>query len=776
MREVILKKLTLSKFRCHKELVMEFNSEMNTIVGDNEAGKSTLETAFNFLLLGKNQHGMSELKFFKPMRGDQVVYPKDGYSVKAEFEVKDSKMPSYIVSLERKLSQTFTKRRGAETEEFTGHTNDYYVSGIIVTLGDFNNEVAKLIGYDSSSELFKTFSLEEVISLCMNINYFPAQLNGNMNRQREILFSVIPPISDADIFNELNLPAESLTKLQEFISDRNGLVQQKKMFSSKINELKKEEVKIIPQIEALENLKKDVEGLDRVQIEADIIVNNKKIDKLNQSITSSREPSVLEKLKAEQKNNVAIAIAELELKLNEELKNNTKKWNDSINVNTTSITEMEGTLAITEGQIVVSENNLKSGLENSKAIIKKDIENLEARLVSSKGMLDNYKSNIDELNNSISKTTKDIDELRSIGQIIINREYVEHEHEKECPTCKRAFTDDDIILSAEAALKHFNDQQEIEIAEINKKGVNLRERNIGNAKALSEMTIKFNNNKVEISELEGKINALHEKETKVDSDIAKLELLLKDPLKAESGDFEELKRLTIKRDELVFNISELNCDNSMLTSLIEDAKLECSSNKELVSLKGKQKDLELFKDTDAETLFDKEKEKIEVEVAKIRLVIAELQDKDSMFKNNDSIKIEIAKYEEKHKELNAEIAKYENQVMLIEKYNTSKLSILDKELSKVFNYVSFQLYELQSNGELKDVCNVVVNGRHYHKELNLAAKINAGIEIVNAMQNHFGISLPIFVDNSESIKDIHKTNGQLIALKFIANQKLKNLN
>lgn len=142
MKKILLRTLTLSKFRAFEKFELKLIDDRSLVVGDNESGKSTLETALNFLLIGKNQNGMAELKYFKPMVGEVVKWPNEEYSVKADFEVIDDINPTYNITLERALKQNFVRRRGSFTPEFTGHSVDYKVNGIAVTLNDYNIELA----------------------------------------------------------------------------------------------------------------------------------------------------------------------------------------------------------------------------------------------------------------------------------------------------------------------------------------------------------------------------------------------------------------------------------------------------------------------------------------------------------------------------------------------------------------------------------------------------------------------------------------------------------
>jgi hypothetical protein len=62
-------------------------------------------------------------------------------------------------------------------------------------------------------------------------------------------------------------------------------------------------------------------------------------------------------------------------------------------------------------------------------------------------------------------------------------------------------------------------------------------------------------------------------------------------------------------------------------------------------------------------------------------------------------------------------------------------------------------------------CECYVNGVAYHDGLNQAARLNAGLDIINALSAHYNVSAPIVLDNSESTINIISTIGQQIRLQ-----------
>ena len=51
-----------------------------------------------------------------------------------------------------------------------------------------------------------------------------------------------------------------------------------------------------------------------------------------------------------------------------------------------------------------------------------------------------------------------------------------------------------------------------------------------------------------------------------------------------------------------------------------------------------------------------------------------------------------------------------------------------------------------------------------YSDLNHAMQINSGIDIINALSKHYGVTAPITVDNAEAVNDLEPTDSQLIRL------------
>lgn len=124
---------------------------------------------------------------------------------------------------------------------------------------------------------------------------------------------------------------------------------------------------------------------------------------------------------------------------------------------------------------------------------------------------------------------------------------------------------------------------------------------------------------------------------------------------------------------------------------------------------------------------------------------------------------EIEDLEKKQASNNQVLADCEQWERLHIQFQKAKDEELLKRINGMFEVVSFSFLSTQLNGNEKLTCVCTVNGTPY-PDVNNAGKINAGLDIINAICKAKGVTAPIFVDNAESVNDILNTYSQKIML------------
>lgn len=125
---------------------------------------------------------------------------------------------------------------------------------------------------------------------------------------------------------------------------------------------------------------------------------------------------------------------------------------------------------------------------------------------------------------------------------------------------------------------------------------------------------------------------------------------------------------------------------------------------------------------------------------------------------------EIAELEEKRIANNQAISDIEQWEDVYNRFLKAKDGMLYEHINGLFQYVSFSFLKEQKNGGEKITCVCTVNGTPY-PDVNAAGKLNAGLDIINAICRAKGYSAPIFIDNRESVNEAIPTISQVVNLR-----------
>ena len=162
-----------------------------------------------------------------------------------------------------------------------------------------------------------------------------------------------------------------------------------------------------------------------------------------------------------------------------------------------------------------------------------------------------------------------------------------------------------------------------------------------------------------------------------------------------------------------------------------------------------------------------EKEELQSRLDDVNKIIA----KASM---NVEIDERIFELQTEQKEIGQKVADQEQILYLLEEFIRFKLDKISESINSHFKTVNFKLFEMQLNGGMKDCCECTVNGVPY-STLNGGHRIVAGLDIIRSLSELYGVSVPIFVDNAESLNDFNvpDMDAQLILLSVSEDKQLK---
>lgn len=121
--------------------------------------------------------------------------------------------------------------------------------------------------------------------------------------------------------------------------------------------------------------------------------------------------------------------------------------------------------------------------------------------------------------------------------------------------------------------------------------------------------------------------------------------------------------------------------------------------------------------------------------------------------------------------LSGDIARMQTRLEAAERLQLMEANDLQKRVNDLFPSVRFRLSRELLNGREVGHCELSVEGVPY-SGLSTSERINAGLELINALARHYNIVAPIVIDNAEAVNKVAPTLGQQILLEVSPAKKL----
>lgn len=141
-------------------------------------------------------------------------------------------------------------------------------------------------------------------------------------------------------------------------------------------------------------------------------------------------------------------------------------------------------------------------------------------------------------------------------------------------------------------------------------------------------------------------------------------------------------------------------------------------------------------------------------------------------KTLQDVRQKMAELREDAQKAAAELEQIESLLVAIEEFTRYKVSYVEGSINGKFRLANFRLFREQANGGIEDRCDVTYRGIPY-QSLNNGAKINVGIDIINTLSAFYGVRVPLFIDNAESVTALEDADTQL--LRLVVSQEDKEL-
>lgn len=319
------------------------------------------------------------------------------------------------------------------------------------------------------------------------------------------------------------------------------------------------------------------------------------------------------------------------------------------------------------------------------------------------------KKEIEYCNKVIKKNKSEMSELRAKWEKVV-AEKSKIDIDEFCPTCRQTLPSERIDAARKKAADDFNLSRSSRLTEITAKGKELKEQ--------CELSEKMSVEDIKIS--------------------ASLEI-------EQAGLQSQIVEVAEKLLELDQS-SEIYLTGPVYKSLAEEkAQIEIRI--------GAAKD-------DAK----EEIEKIKTEIIFVNASKSSAEKKILLLESAEKGKKRIEELKKQEKTLAEEFEKLTRELYLCEEFTRVKVGMLEENINSKFKLARFKLFSEQINGGLQECCETLYKGVPYSTGLNNGARINVGMDIINTLSEHYGLSLPVFIDNAESVTEILPTTGQMIKL------------
>lgn len=269
------------------------------------------------------------------------------------------------------------------------------------------------------------------------------------------------------------------------------------------------------------------------------------------------------------------------------------------------------------------------------------------------------------------------------------------------------------------------------------------------ASKYEELQAKFNKNKAE---------KLEEWQALIDS------------AKALKQNYIEQKELMqVKADGMCSQIEELTNDkNTKQKAMNEVGEVDLDNDVQVNDLKAELFMLELDEDNTS----DDQLKRIDSELSELADKRSTLQTELTKYDVIRDITKHINELEQEQQRLINEKNLVDETAFLLDEFVKAKVEMLEDTINKHFTITTFKMANVLVNGSVEDCCETMVDGVPY-RSLNNAARINAGIDIINALTKFYNVTAPVFIDNAEAVTKFVNCNSQTI--KLIVDETCKEL-
>lgn len=370
-----------------------------------------------------------------------------------------------------------------------------------------------------------------------------------------------------------------------------------------------------------------------------------------------------------------------------------------------SIVDKRAELKDVQRKIMARETELQMEYKKQYSFKSNEYDSVVAEIHNMTSKLKDVRRRRIDANKEIDYLQNTVNEL-SLEFEAINKEAFAIDIDTNCPTCGQPLPDDQIKSSRDKAELNFNKQKSKRLEKINNM-IGLKNNAIANIKEkLQELDAEAKNT-----------DGIDVKERRKADLINEIELLKPPVLEDDEVYFD------LKAEELMLQMA-IDEDNSDYSEEIAELEIKISDNKT-------------------------ERMKLEQELNKF----AEIK----------RIELRVSELEAKQAELSEEKMKLDEASYLMDEFVKAKVNMLEESINARFKLARFKMFNVMLNGNVEECCETTYKGVPY-RSMNNAARINVGLDIINALTSYYKVNAPVFIDNAEAVTEFVSVNSQTIKL------------
>lgn len=129
----------------------------------------------------------------------------------------------------------------------------------------------------------------------------------------------------------------------------------------------------------------------------------------------------------------------------------------------------------------------------------------------------------------------------------------------------------------------------------------------------------------------------------------------------------------------------------------------------------------------------------------------------------ETIDERVKELERKQQQLANDKNELDEAMFLMDEFIKAKVDMLEQSINSHFEYARFKMFNVLVNGNIEECCETTYKGVPY-RSMNNAARMNVGLDIINALTKYFKVNAPVFIDNAEAVTSFIPCHSQVIQL------------